>query len=215
MADVHEKIWYEDLGAWFGPNNFHVILPMADMTTAEKLNALTRFFVYLGVILALLTLNYRYLFFGIVACLMAAALYEFDRRRQGKAEKFLDDQDLAVVDRTVCSRPTLDNPFMNPNLVSGEPRPQACNPSSAAIQESIQRNFNARVFKDGTDIYGRNASQREFYTVPSTTPGGDQGTFARWLYGTGPTCKEGNGVVCHTRLPSTADVHGGPVTSSV
>ena len=92
---------------------------------------------------------------------------------------------------------------MNPNKMSASsdadlPNP-ACNTDNPGIQKSMSANFDARFFKDVNDIWGRNASQREFYTVPSTTLGGDQGGFAKWLYGTGPTCKEGDGLTCYNK----------------
>lgn len=208
-----EKIWYEDPAGWFTANNFYVILPFDNLSIAERLNALTRFFIYLGIILALVTLNYKYVFFGIIACLMSAALFEFEKRKQKQAEKFLEDNDLMVMDKRVCARPTVNNPFMNPNLMDASkdaPLPvEACNTSNPEVQASINTNFGAKMFKDVGDIWGRNASQREFYTVPSTMLGGDQAGFAKWLYGTGPTCKEGNGLTCYNKLPSTNDTWGG------
>ena len=208
-----ETIWYKDLLGWFTVKNYYVILPMDNMSMAEKLNALTRFFVYLGVILALVTLNYKYVFFGIVACLLSAAMYEFEERKKKQAEKFLDDNDLAIHENKLCARPTLENPFMNPNRLGASSDAalpaQACNTNSQDVQNSMSANFDARFFKDVNDIWGRNASQREFYTVPSTTLGGDQAGFAKWLYGTGPTCKEGDGLTCYNKLPNVSDVNGG------
>ena len=210
---VAEVIWYKDLVKWFTPNNYYVILPMDNMSLAEKLNSLTRFFVYLGVILAFVTLNYKYVFFGIVACLFSVALYEFEELKKKRAEKFLDDNNLSIHNNELCARPTLENPFMNPNRMaasSDQDLPaQACNTSSPRVQQSMSDNFDAKFFKDVNDVWGRNSSQREFYTVPSTTLGGDQAGFAKWLYGTGPTCKEGDGLTCYNRLPNVNDVRGG------
>lgn len=183
------------------------------MSMVEKLNAITRFFIYLGVILALVTLNYKYVFFGIVACLLSVAINEFENQKNARAEKFLDENDLAIHDNKVCARPTLDNPFMNPNRLEASSNSalpaQACNTNKAGVQANVEANFDAKFFKDVNDVWGRNASQREFYTVPSTILGGDQAGFAKWLYGTGPTCKEGNGLSCFNRLPNVNDVYGG------
>jgi len=206
-------IWYKDLPGWFTTENYYVVLPMDNMSMAEKLNALTRFFVYLGVILALITLNYKYVFFGIVACLLSAAMFEFEERKKARAEKFLDENNLAVHDSKLCARPTMDNPFMNPDRMAAssdrELPAQACNTDNAGVQASMSANFDAKFYKDVNDIWGRNASQREFYTVPSTVLGGDQAGFAKWLYGTGPTCKEGDGLTCYNKLPNVNDVTGG------
>ena len=60
------------------------------------------------------------------------------------------------------------------------------------------------MIKDVGDIYNNIHSQRQFYTVPSTTYPSKQRDFASWLYGTAPTCKQGNKNQCvgntHERL---------------
>ena len=52
------------------------------------------------------------------------------------------------------------------------------------------------LYKDVSDIFSKNNSQRQFYTTPVTTIPNDQGSFADWLYKTPPTCKENNGNQC-------------------
>ena len=46
------------------------------------------------------------------------------------------------------------------------------------------------------DIYNNRNSQRQYYTMPNTQIPNDQTSFARWLYATPPSCKEGNGLQC-------------------
>ena len=46
------------------------------------------------------------------------------------------------------------------------------------------------------DIFNKNITQRQFYTMPVTTIPNEQTKFANWLYATPPTCKEGNGDQC-------------------
>jgi len=92
---------------------------------------------------------------------------------------------------------------MNPSIadITDNPeRPRACNVTSNEVQQSIDSNFNQRVFQDVSDVFNKQASQREFYTVPNTAIPNDQGGFAQWLYGTGKTCKEGNGMQCFENL---------------
>ena len=60
----------------------------------------------------------------------------------------------------------------------------------------IDKNFNSDIFKDYNDVYDRHNSQRNFYTMPSTTQPNDQDSFKKWLYNTPNTCKEGNGNQC-------------------
>lgn len=200
---MSEKIWYEDLGGFMQLNNYYVILPMMNMTLEEKLNSLVRFFLYLGIFLALVKQDGKYLFFGIVAAMISYAVFELERKKKKQVETFLEKNALDVVDQTVCARSTVENPFMNPSIydIGHNPdRPPACNIDNPKVQDTIDKNFNARLFKDVGDLYGKMASQREFYTVPSTTIPNDQTSFAEWLYGKGLTCKEGNGFACNMNL---------------
>lgn len=202
-------IWYEDLGGFMTNANYFHVVPVASMTTEEKLNALVRMFLYIGVLLAILRADYRFLFFGIVASLISIVLYEYERKQRVRAERFLAKKEMDIVDNKVCARSTVENPFMNPSLLditSAEPRPPACSIDNEKVQESIQKNFDARLFKDVGDLYGKMASQRQFYTVPSTTIPNDQEGFAKWCFGAGPTCKEGNGAQC-SRNMFVDDVH--------
>lgn len=194
-----EKIWYDDPSGFITYDNYFVVLPTQDMTTEEKINSLVRFFLYLGLVLALIKTDYRYVFFGIMVGLVSIVLYEHERKQLARVEKFLQENQLDVVNNKVCARSTVDNPFMNPtvtDIIDNPTRPAACDITNERIQDSIDMNFSERLFKDVSDLYGKTASQRQFYTVPSTTIPNNQGDFAQWCYGHGATCKEGNGFQC-------------------
>lgn len=198
-----EKIWYEDVLGFFNNENYYRVIPMQTMTMEEKLNALVRFFIYLGLILAVLRANYKYLFFGIVAAMMSVALYEYEKSRKVRTEKFLEKHNIDVVDNKVCARSTVHNPFMNPtviDIVENPDRPAACVLENDKVHDLVEANFEANMFRDVSDLYGKMSSQRQFYTVPSTTIPNDQEGFAKWLYGTGASCKEGNGQQCYNNL---------------
>lgn len=108
------------------------------------------------------------------------------------------------------TKPTPRNPFMNVLLdeIKYNPtRPSAdfvTDPNNAAVLDDF---FRIQWNSDPTDVFGRNQSQREFYTMPSTSIPNDQGSFQNWLYLIpGKTCKEGGRDACY---PGT---NGGPVT---
>lgn len=194
-----EQIWYDDIGGFINVDNYHVILPSSDMSFEEKINALLRLFIYVGLVLTLVFANMKYMFFGIIAAIASVLIVEFDKQKKKKVEQFLANKDLAVVNDTLCVRSTVENPFMNPSIADityNPSRPPACDIGDQKVQELVEDNFNKRLFKDIGDLYGKMSSQREFYTVPSTTIPNDQMQFAEWLYGTGMTCKEGNGLMC-------------------
>lgn len=200
---MRERIWYDDVSGFVTNDNYHRILPTQDMTLEEKLNAIVRLFIYIGLIIAVLRADYRYLFFGIIAAMLSITLYQYDKKERKKAEKFLAAKELDIVDNQICTRSTVDNPFMNPSIldIHRNDRPPACATDNDKVQQAIEKNFEARLFRDVGDLYGKEASQRQFYTVPTN----DQSAFAAWCYAKGPSCKDGNGVQC--KLNIIEDVH--------
>ena len=58
------------------------------------------------------------------------------------------------------------------------------------IQKDIEDKFGYNLYRDVGDLYGKSNSQREYYTMPSTTVPNNQTSFAKWCYSVGPTCKE-------------------------
>ena len=206
-----EQIWYKNISQLFTEDNYYIILPIREMSIQEKLNALVRFFIYLGILLALVKQDYRYLFLGITAIILSIIIDSFESEKQLKAEEFLEKKQLAIVDNKVCSRSTVDNPFMNMSIadISLNPEhPQACDGENYQVKNTIRKNFNKRVFRDVNDIFGKDASERQFYTMPNTTIANDQTGFGKWLYGTTPSCKDGNGERCWNNIAGVEDGRG-------
>ena len=67
--------------------------------------------------------------------------------------------------------------------------------NNVGIKNIIENKFNDDLYLDSNDLFNRRNSQRQFYTMPNTSIPNGQNDFAKWLYSTGPTCKEGN---CNT-----------------
>jgi len=198
---MSKTIWYEDLMGFITKDNYFQLLPMSDMSLEEKLNALLRFFLYLSIVLALVLKNAKYLFIVLVPGILSIVFYQFETRDRRYAETFLKEQNLDIVDNQLCTRTTIENPFMNPNIVDiqyNPERPSACDLDK--VKDKVNDNFKQRVYKDVNDLWGTSYSAREFYTVPSTTIPNDQDGFSKWLYGSGPTCKEGNGIECKQNM---------------
>ena len=76
----------------------------------------------------------------------------------------------------------------------------ATNQFSETIVGGIVLNIDGEQMGDVNDIFGKNNSQRQFYTVPGNQVPNDQGSFAQWLYGTPKTCKEGNSIACLSQM---------------
>lgn len=226
---AHENYWFQDLaGTIFNLDNALKILPTSDMTYPEKINALVRLSIYIGLILALFYANFLFLYIPILTMLVTYILYLFridalDKVRMGVApnatlnEIPADKMDKLKANLMVgqggesfedmlnvrrCVKPSSGNPFMNPLVFDSRVRDAACDAIKPENQLQIEREYNRHCIKDISDIWNHNSGRRQFYTVASTTYPNDQGAFANWLYKRGPSCKESSGAQCVANLPN-------------
>lgn len=184
---MSQTFWYDDYKVLFeNPDEFY---PSHDMSLVAKLNAITRLALYIGVILVLITMNYVYLYIPIGIGLFTIFVY---RMQKDNVEKFFADYDRLNCDKPPCIKPTSNNPFMNfNNITDDRDRPPACKSyDNKEIKKDIEEKFNENLYRDVGDLYGKNNSQREFYTMPNTQVVNNQTSFAKWCYYQGPTAKE-------------------------
>lgn len=106
--------------------------------------------------------------------------------------------------------PTSRNPFMNILLDEYKYNPdraEAAPVNDSAVKQTLDDYFRVQWFSDPTDVFGKNQSQRQFVTQPSTSIPNDRESYQNWLYKIpGKTCKEGGREAC------LAGTDGGPVT---
>ena len=66
-----------------------------------------------------------------------------------------------------CRIPEKNNPFMNPTIYGDNNSKKPClSYNNKGIQRDIEEKFNEELYRDVNDIFGKNNSQRQFYTVP-------------------------------------------------
>ena len=209
---MSETIWYENSNGLFTETNYFKIIPIREMSLQEKLNAILRFFIYSGVLLALVKNNYKYLLLGIITALITILINKYEIQKSTETEKFLENKNLTIVDNKVCSRSTVENPFMNLSIadISLNPdHPQACDIENNDIKKTVAKNFYSRVYRDVNDIYSKDVSERQFYTMPCTKVANEQTDFAKWLYtssGAG-SCKDGNSEQCWRNIAGNDSAH--------
>jgi hypothetical protein len=196
-------IWYKDINNFLDTNYLLDIVPTEKMTLTVKLNALFRFSIYASIILYALSNNVKSflisaLFAGITIAIYNSNRANYDREGYNDAETDVDrkfDIDTVKQHYTV---PTKQNPFMNVlmNEYTDNPKRKKAIYNDA-IKKEVDKYFNEDLYRSIDDIYQKNASDRQYYTMPSTVIPNDQDKFANWLYGIdGKTCKEGNGLKC-------------------
>lgn len=215
QATKSDKFWYHDMSIIIQSNRLTEFFPTYDQTLEERFNALVRLSLYSSVVLYYYHKNYRYFSIFIGTLLLTYYVY------MNNPEKRVKDVDVEVVakpkvktenqtqkgveslenvDKPVCTRPTLDNPFMNVTMKDYlnvdektqtiVDRPAACDTTDENVKRSMDEMFNHNLFKDVNDVFGKMNSQRQFYTMPNTTIPNAQDDFAKWLYANPKTCKE-------------------------
>ena len=211
--------WYEDPSILIDRESLTEIFPSKRFDIIRKLNAIVR----LAIIYTVIMFAYKREKTYLVIPFIAMGITWVIRSKQGDLKKDavykksvanqLDDlvkiNDLA----TECRIPTKENPFMNPKLTdfgnNKPPAPKSCPTyNNVGVQRRVEDLFNEDLYRDVTDVFGKNNSQRQFFTVPGNQVPNDQGAFAQWLYGTPPTCKEGNATACLADLGNSGGSTG-------
>jgi hypothetical protein len=205
MADLSSTIWYRAPLRFIGRDNFLAFFPTPDMSMAAKLNAVMRLTIYFTLLTVLVTRELRVLYIVFVVALLTIGIYEMNAALDLEKKEAFERNSWALDNRNnrVCVAPSPSNPFMNVLMheyVQNPERADACDVENSEVKAMMKTHFDKDAIRDVDDIFHKKASDRQFYTTPNTGIPNDQDSFANWLYKTGGTCKEGNGVECYSQL---------------
>lgn len=199
-----EKIWFKDFRGFINESNFLIFFPHQEMSFSAQLNAILRFSIYLSLIVFVIKKDSAILFAPILTAILTYMLYTVETNKQMNDRRVLEHMKLREDKHTraVCQPPTLQNPFMNvliSDIKDNPTRAPACK-WKGNVKKEAKKYFEHNLYRDVDDIFQKNASDRQWYTTPSTTIPNDANGFAKWLYATDHTCKEGNGDACYRQL---------------
>lgn len=201
-------LWTKNISILYEKRYLFEVIPDKNFDFNRKLNSLLRLSIYYSGIVFLLDNKKTNIFYipfvvGILTHILSLKYNETFINQttvdlmNDKVKGDLANSELIQGLNKVCNTPTKDNPFMNLTIKEFNTEKATEEPcdsyNNKGIQRQIDKLFNDGLYRDVNDIFGKQNSQRQFYTVPGNN---DQGTFAKWLYGTPPTCKEGNGQQC-------------------
>lgn len=203
---LSDPFWFNDIYIIIRRDRLTEFFPTKDQTLEERFNALVRLSLYSSIILFYYHKNYRYLSIFIAALLITYFIYinnnDVVKKDQNININVMEEQNknMESFETGSCTKPTLDNPFMNVTMkdyLNEDPktnaivdRPKACDTSDENVKKSMDDMFNNNLFKDVNDVFGKMNSQRQFYTMPNTQIPNAQDDFAKWLYMNPKTCKE-------------------------
>lgn len=200
-----EHIWFKDIRGFMTENNFLTFFPASDMSFSEQLNAIMRFAIYLSIVVYIIKHDTKIFFAPILMGILTYMMYTVDVKNKYNDKQVMETMGMRhdPIRREYCQKPTRDNPFMNvliSDIKDNPNRPRACRLDGKTKKEA-KKYFDVNLYRDVDDVFQKKASDRQYYTMPSTTIPNNAGDFAKWLYGTpGKTCKEGNGSSCYVNL---------------
>lgn len=177
--------WFDNPAKLFQSNEILSFWPNNKQTADERINASTRFILYLSCILYLIKRDSRIMF---LAFMILGLLYIFH------SSGVIKDDDGV---RSVCQRPTEDSPLGNVLLTDSPNRPEACwypdvRPEVKGFMDDTFP-YDAGRSRSAWPVNQRNAAARQFISNPVTSIPGDQTSFAEWCYGKkfSPKCRDG------------------------
>lgn len=197
MTEISDPFWVKQPSILFKQDRLLEFFVGNDQTTYEKLNSITRFGIYISIVLAMYKKDYKYLYLSLLFIIITYIIYtninlenikEYDKNIEG----FENEKEFA--------RPTVNNPFGNSSImdiIDNPTRPPMqeygeYDKDSLETKQKIEEKFNYNLYRDLGDLYDKKNSQRQFYTTPSrgSIPADPNGDFKKWLYGDMPSCKD-------------------------
>lgn len=126
------------------------------------------------------------------------------KQKKDKQKKVSWEKD-QLYRKDTCRQPTVQNPFANivfSDYLDANNLAQPCNVDDPEVSNQMQNLYNSSIYRNLSDVWERENSQRMFYTTPIQTVPNNQTDFANWLYKTGPSCKENTEYCTYYQDPS-------------
>lgn len=187
------KAWFDDPQQLIRADQVAQFWPTSEQTPEDRVNAASRFVIYVCSILYLIRRDPRIFVLGATIISVIYVLY---------TSKMVKDTYAVSKEGASCQMPTEDNPMANVLITDYTDAPnrlEACYYSSV---KPFVRNLNSdRIPYDAgrsrtaLPKYLRNAAERQFVSTAVSKIPGDQTAFAEWLYGpkNGSMCKSDPG----------------------
>lgn len=225
--ELSDQFWFDRPSILWQRDRLAEYVPAPNMSWAETLNSIVRGSAYVAVFLCIWFSSdkpaYIMLFIllltfaianypGVITSQLTMASCWLDKlrtkketsehklqneRKQIQVDQFIGSKDQENVWKSGSIQPTINNPFMNLNVITDSynraPAPLSYN--SPSLQEKIEDDYSNNLYRDVSDVWNKSHGQLNFNTMPATTMPNDQTSFARWCYSTPPTCKE-EGIRC-------------------
>jgi hypothetical protein len=152
---LSDPFWFNDIYILIRGDRLTEFFPTKDQTLEERFNALVRLSLYTSIILFYYHKNYRYLSIFIAALMITYFIHinnnNVPKNDQNINVNVMEEQNkntkIESFETGSCTKPTLDNPFMNVTMkdyLNEDPktnaivdRPKACDISDETVKKSM------------------------------------------------------------------------------
>ena len=110
--------WLDNISELMNP----VIIPDINMTIEDKINAIIRAIIFVGLIYTLVFNDTRYVLFVIILMIISILIINYQYEKNKKIEKYLNLNDLDIVNNKKCIKSTENNPFYEPKYINYKKR---------------------------------------------------------------------------------------------
>ncbi len=211
--NIKDNFWSEDPTILYKKARLTEFIPSKHMTNSEKFNSITRFFIYSGIILSVYKQKVFPLYLTLFGIAFTLYLYNTSKKyslednvpkvaelKEPRKIRFEDESDsdkLENEDNALfykdCQAPTKDNPFANYMKAGDDPTRWSTPPCNyeddtdeLGVKDDVNEKFYDGLYNNVNDLFGKNNSERQFYTIPIE----DRSGFQNFLYNSPATCKE-------------------------
>ena len=183
------KAWFDEPQQLISADQVAQFWPTSEQTPEDRVNAASRFVIYVCCIIYLIRRDPRVFVLGATVLGVIYVLYK---------SKMVKETYGISTEGAMCQMPTWDNPMGNvliTDFTDAPNRLEAC--YYPTVKPFVQSYTSDRIPYDSgrsrtaLPKYLRNGMERQFVSNPVTKIPGDQTAFAEWLYGpkNGPMCK--------------------------
>ena len=167
---MSEPFWYSEPNILFSQSTWYKFVPTADMPVPTALNAVVRFSVYLSALLFASSMRPVYLLVIPLVMGVTVALNSMFPRARKIIEGFGNGLVVSGYVGDMETRPSDDNPFMNPHLtdiLDNPMLPPAADVTRKDVRDEVNTAFakTSNIYMDTTDVFQMVQSQRNFHTV--------------------------------------------------
>lgn len=187
-SDQKMMIWYRDIWGFMTVEQLGIFFPSREMTLEQQLNSVLRFAIYFALAIVALKGSMSVIYVALITALFTFLIYESEVLGKNNKKDLFQAMNVAETSnprKRHIYKPTKDNPFMNVMVSDYEKfpsRPPAGDWSDPTVKKQINCQFNNGFKRSERDAFSKSASDRQYYTMPSTTIPNNQDAYANWLF---------------------------------